>query len=85
MQAGKASGQGAGRQQWYGGGAVISGWSEVYCWGKMTRVSYVTAMGYRNIASRVSLVVVSFLEERLLKMFTGSEFTCIKHCMKFYC
>ena len=51
--------------------AVISGGQEVYCWGKISRVSWVIQhLAIEILLQKFLLVVLSFLEERLLKIFT---------------
>lgn len=59
--------------------AVISGGQEVYCWGKNTKGQLgVTAMGYRNIASRVSFGSSILSGGKTVKnVYAGGEFTCM--------
>ena len=59
--------------------AVISGGQEVYCWGKNTKGQLgVTAMGYRNIASRVSFGSSILSGGKTVKnIYAGGEFTCM--------
>lgn len=59
--------------------AVISGGQEVYCWGKNDKGQVgVTAMGYRNTASRVPFGSNVLSGGKTIKnVYAGSEFTCM--------
>ena len=59
--------------------AVISGGQEVYCWGRNDKGQLgVTAMGYRNTASRVPFGSNVLSGGKTIKnVYAGGEFTCI--------
>ena len=59
--------------------AVMSGGQEVYCWGKNDKGQLgVTAMGYRNTASRVPFGSNVLSGGKTIKnVYAGGEFTCI--------